>query len=393
MTPASQPQDLVYAHAETDSTSFIIYIHPERGFASSPLQLEYMNTKYIDSTILLINDIHASKDNIQDFTANWDEALEVCKKNGVSTIAIGGDVWQSRSGQPLSVLMTVRQSLIKASLNNIDIIIEAGNHDKVDPESTLSYNHIFSDYPFVHIVDEFEGFQIGEKTILWLISYFPENGSFTEKLNRIVSEMDHSKKNILYCHEGINGALSKSSDKELPVGIFKPFHKVLVGHYHDRTVLDGGRIEYIGSSRQHNYGEDEQKGYTLLFPDGTTKFIKNNANLKYLTVNIDIANLDEAKRLIEQTDTDNTRIKVKIHCSPEEASALDKGVLLELGASKVEVETQSKVTEAEVKDFETRFDKDGLKAEYSKFCVQKEISEIEMGLKYLEKIGTHVAAN
>lgn len=59
----------------------------------------------------------------------------------------------------------------------------------------------------------------------------------------------------------------------------------------------------------------------------------------------------------------------------------------------MEVETQSKVTEAEVKDFETRFDKDGLKAEYSKFCVQKEISEIEMGLKYLEKIGTHVAAN
>ena len=29
---------------------------------------------------LLINDIHASKDNIAEFRKNWDEALELCKQ-------------------------------------------------------------------------------------------------------------------------------------------------------------------------------------------------------------------------------------------------------------------------------------------------------------------------
>ena len=43
--------------------------------------------------------------------------------------------------------------------------------------------------------------------------------------------------NILYIHEGINGALVTPSKKELPTKIFKDFDKVLVGHYHNRTKI------------------------------------------------------------------------------------------------------------------------------------------------------------
>ena len=56
---------------------------------------------------LLINDIHASKDNIAEFRKNWDEALELCKQNKVQYLIVGGDMWLSRSAQTLDVLMAV----------------------------------------------------------------------------------------------------------------------------------------------------------------------------------------------------------------------------------------------------------------------------------------------
>lgn len=109
------------------------------------------------------------------------------------------------------------------------------------------------------------------------MAYFPEDGSFTERLQEIIDNelsISHTRQNILYIHEGINGALSQPSDKELPAKIFEPFDKILVGHYHNRTKIKNTNIEYIGSSRQHNFGEDEEKGYTILYSDGSHKFVK-----------------------------------------------------------------------------------------------------------------------
>ena len=336
--------------------------------------------------MLLINDIHLSKDNISEFHKNWDEALQVCKQYGIDTLVIGGDLWQSRAGQTLNVLMAAREAILKADAMEIDVIIEPGNHDKVDPESILSYNHIFSEYPNVEVVDDYAGYDVSDDVVLWLIGYFPENGSFVDKLNEVVDKLPSDKMNILYCHEGINGALATTNDKELPPKIFKPFDKVLVGHYHNRASLDNGRIEYIGSSRQHNFGEDVRKGYTVLFSDGSTKFIKNSANTRYVTIELTGDNIALAEEFLYEANDGNTKARLKISCTTEEAAAIDKNALLELGASKVEIAAESTVSHARIEDLNSKFNKDGLKAEYSRFCIQKEIENIEMGLQYLDKI-------
>jgi len=39
--------------------------------------------------LLLLNDIHVSKDNIPAFKANWQEALDICRKMDVKEIAVG----------------------------------------------------------------------------------------------------------------------------------------------------------------------------------------------------------------------------------------------------------------------------------------------------------------
>ena len=51
---------------------------------------KYSNMKQAE--FLLINDIHVSRDSLQDFQKNWDEALDICKKRGIVDIIIGGDL-------------------------------------------------------------------------------------------------------------------------------------------------------------------------------------------------------------------------------------------------------------------------------------------------------------
>ena len=215
--------------------------------------------------ILLFNDIHVSNDNIPEFKLNWNEALNICDKYDISEIAIGGDLFQSRASQTLDVLLAVHDALLEAEKRQIEIIIANGNHDKVNQEATYGYCHVFDQHKNVEVVDDCVIAEYPEFN-LFVMAYFPENGSFTERLQNVIqNDLSNTKQNILYIHEGINGALAQSSDKELPAKLFEPFDKVLVGDYHNRTKIKGTAIEYIGSSRQHNFGEDEEKGYTLLY--------------------------------------------------------------------------------------------------------------------------------
>lgn len=340
---------------------------------------------------LLLNDIHISKDNIPEFQANWNEALQICKDRGISDMIIGGDLWLSRSAQTLDVLMAVRQAIIKATSQELYLTIAEGNHCKVNQESPLGYSHIFSEYPNVDVVDSYTIMDIGENATLYIMGYYPENGSFIERLQQLVElDLDKSKRSILYIHEGIRGGLATPSDNELPTKIFEPFDAVLVGHYHDRKLVAGTHIEYIGASRQHNFGEDEEKGYTVLFDDGSYEFVKNKVNTRYKTLTVNASSLDNFSlphNNQEQGDTTPYRVKLCVNCSSAEASTIDKKKLIELGCTKVEVITEdTKAEETAGHSLDHKFDKSGIKAEYTTFCADKGIENVEMGLQYLDKI-------
>lgn len=312
-----------------------------------------------------------------------EEALQVCLDNQVDMMVIGGDLWQSRAGQNLDTLMAVYDVLKLIKNADVQVVIAPGNHDKVDPEAYVSYNHIFSD--IATVIDESLTLDVNTNVKLHVIAYFPENGSFTERLAKIETPSDCF--NILYCHEGINGALATPSEKELPVNTFTRFDSVLVGHYHNRTKIPGTAIEYIGASRQHNFGEDDMKGYTLLYSDGSTLFVQNKVNRRYATIEVTSENIDEAKKLLSELSkvNDNTKVRLRISCDSDKANTIDKQTLIELGADKVEVVSNTTITKSEALSFDAKYDNEGLKAEYKKFCENKEINP-DMGLLYLNKL-------
>lgn len=337
----------------------------------------------------MINDIHVSKDNIPEFQKNWGEALDICKKRDIPEIIIGGDLWQSRSSQTLDTLLAVRQAVIKATHQGIELTIAEGNHDLVDQEALLGYSHIFSEYPHVNVVDDYTVIEYSDNVVLYVMSYFPENGSFMERLMDLLkNDFDKDKYNVLYIHEGINGALSVPSDDELPTKLFTDFDAVLVGHYHNRCHIKNTKIEYIGSSRQHNFGEDEEKGYTILFDDGSYEFVKNEVNARYKVIDLSLSDVNNGfmEELATIKNDGRYKVKARINCTTSDVKNIDKQKLLDAGAAKVEIVTESiDVKSVDSKSFDKKFDKSEIKSEYENFCSEKVIDS-KMGLQYLDKI-------
>lgn len=329
---------------------------------------------------LLINDIHVSRDNIPEFRKNWDEMMSVCERYNVCDVIIGGDLWQSRSAQTLPVLLAVRQALISADKKKLNVSIVAGNHDLVDQESVESYNHIFSEYPGVEVIDDYAAFDYDTEVLLHVMRYYPENGSFIEHYNEVCKCIDKSKVNLLYIHEGINGGLAHSSDHELPTKIFEPFDKVLVGHYHDRKKIPNTNIEYIGASRQHTFGEDEEKGYTVVFEDGSYEFVKNEVNTRYCTVEVNAAEADKAS----VKDDSRYKCRIKVVCDEKQAKLFDRQKFLDMGFNKVEMVASQPIDVQEAASgIDEKYDLQGIRKEYQGYCDENDIDS-KLGMKYLE---------
>ncbi len=341
-----------------------------------------------EAIALLINDIHVSKDNIEEFNKNWDEMLSVCKRENISDVVIGGDVFTSRASQTLATLLAVKHALDKAVRMGIYITIGEGNHDKTDQEAIEGYNHLWVGQKDIDVIDTHKAlFWDDCDFVLLVMSYFPENGSFLEKLDIAVNDTlsqfpQFDKTNIiLYIHAGVHGALGDFEIAgELPQEPLMRFKSVLCGHYHNRVKIRKTDIEYIGSSRQGNFGEDEEKGYTLLYADGTYGFVKNEANARYQTIELDAQNVDQ----FTLNKDDRYKYKVKVKCNEKQAKLFDKQKLIDLGFNKVEVVSESILPkESAAADIQEKYDKQGIKKEYQNYCNENSIDS-KLGIKYLE---------
>lgn len=346
---------------------------------------------------LLSNDWHITKDNIAEFNANWDEMLSVCEKYKIEDVVIGGDMFTISSSQRLPVLLAVKHAIQKATAKNLFLTIAEGNHDLCDEEALEGYSHLFDGYHNVEAVDIYKVLEWDDCDVaLVVMSYFPENGSFPERLKALKEDLKDQynwdlENVILYIHEGIKGALGDFDvPKEVPAEIFNDFRAVLCGHYHNRIELAGTDIMYIGSSRQNNFGEDDQKGYTILYDDGTISFVQNEVNTRYASLEVDIEDIDDAflQKLSDYHNCAPTpyKVRVRVKCTDAQAKTYDKKILLDAGASKVEFKTEKMETiVTQSSSIDEKYDKNGIKKEYQAFCSDKNIDS-KLGMKYLDKI-------
>lgn len=336
--------------------------------------------------VLLMNDLHISKDNIEEFKKNWNEALTVASKYNAQYIFIGGDIFTTRAVQGLAPMKVVKECLEKAVSTGFIIHIVNGNHDIDVYDDASGWMDLYSSIKSVYIHDQPYLFEL-EGVWLAMFPYYPEDTVMPKVLTEFDKQLDKRgikpEDVVMYLHAGIHGALGEFDiPNELPQDILEKYNKVLVGHYHNRTHIKGTRIYYIGASRAHNFGEDEKKGYTILYPDGETAFIQNEVNTRYVTDNIKYSELKEW----ESEYDERYKVRLRIHCKSSEVDTVDKESLRDNGANKIDFDTEKiQSIEAEQSNMEEKFDTKDLKQEYKVFCGEKDIDS-KIGIDYLNRI-------
>jgi len=262
---------------------------------------------------IFMMDLHIKENTIELAYSLADQVIQKCIDKEVDTVFQGGDIFDSRKSQPLSILLAVKKIFKRFHEAGIALHIIAGNHDKVSLDSEESYLDLYDTYENIYVAGKEKIVDLNALDI-HLLPYFDENGSYVERLKKLTDQISEDKIAILITHIGINGALNNSEEEvnnQVTPKLFTKYFKTLIGHYHNRSKVNN-HIEYSGSCYQANFGEDDQKGCTLVFEDGSTEFMQLDFP-KFITVEQDVkASQEEFSSLVESVkeSTDNIRVKL-----------------------------------------------------------------------------------
>lgn len=340
-----------------------------------------------------LTDTHATDNNLKLQESIWKQAVELSVSNGRCDIFHGGDWVTARKAQSLEVLehlVWVRDLLQKKNINLIGI---SGNHDKTSQESVFAYPNLLNNEMF-ELVDEThtEHFDNARATFM---SYFPEEGTCKERIKKLISDLEMSHvdgiKEIFICHQGFNGGLSHknaTSNKELPIEILEFFDTVLIGHYHNRNNIENDfdtDIWYTGSTHANNYGEDNEKGFTIIYDDGSIEFI--NAEFpKYETIQVDISDIDGKwmKQTKNHINDSGNNVRLIITGDESELKKVKPAKFSEIGIKQLKKNSDNiAIRDESNKVVFVSLDKETVIKEYKKFAVEIEIEDVEFGVEYL----------
>lgn len=227
---------------------------------------------------VLITDTHFNNDNIGQVDDVMAQGINLASKTRSKTLFHLGDWFTSRTGQTLTTLMGMLVVLGRAQQKGVKIVTIPGNHDKTDLEDTRSYLEVFRSHPALDLFSEQGTVKLTNDILIHLLPYFPEEGSYADRLEELTRLVKPKMNNILLTHITLDGAQNNDGSAQknsLTRDKFAAFHRVLSGHYHNRNS-PWGRAQYIGSARAANFGEDNDKGFTIINPDSTLKFIRSN---------------------------------------------------------------------------------------------------------------------
>jgi DNA repair exonuclease SbcCD nuclease subunit len=208
--------------------------------------------------------------------AKW--VSKIYTKAGINDIIIPGDIFHNRSEISVNTLATANEFF--DILKDFRIFISAGNHDcYYKDRSDVNSISLFGGWKNIVVVDKNPLIiQAGEKTISlipWGISVedIPQSDICFGHFEIQTFNMNTFK----VCDHGFESSslLEKS-----------PF--ILSGHFHsrDERVYKNGKIVYVGSPYQQNFGDvDQTRGiYILDIESKKLEFIENTISPKHIKV-------------------------------------------------------------------------------------------------------------
>ena len=330
---------------------------------------------------IIFNDIHLKPGNEREVIESVDHMVKYAVENKIENLIFAGDMFESRSFQRLSVLLALERCLNMISEAGLTLYIFPGNHDKTDYKSFDSFLEVYKHYPNVHfnskVVDiVLKGVQIT------LLPFFDD-----EMLVPMINE--HPGGDILVSHFEMQGSANLGNVSE-KVTITKKllsekWNKVYLGHYHNTHEITKD-IVHLPSLRQNNFGEDTNKGFSVIYDDGGYEIVPGVFQ-KYQKVQVDInkVNTEGLKKLIRQHDSTDSIVRFELFGSKADLDALDKGIFEGSGIDVKKKYEQLEITTLKEKpELIKKFDKKQVLDQFKEFCLEKGYGD-DFGLKYLKK--------
>lgn len=269
---------------------------------------------------LLLTDTHLRTDNIELVKSIFQQFIELAKKLNIEKLIHKGDFFNSRSSQSLDSLIAAFEIFHMFDEEDLTLDIISGNHDKSDLYKPISYISIFRKMNNIKVHEqEFFEYDTKNKIVYCYLSYFKEGVVYLNRLSDLIDMIKADKKitnykKVLFTHISFNEARNNDGslvEGDMELEYFDFFDLILSGHYHNFQKLSN-KIIYSRSAYQANYGEDENKGFTVLYDDLSLKYIKSKFPA-YKKLYIEAKNKEQALELLEQhaNTEDNVRFIFK----------------------------------------------------------------------------------
>ena len=325
---------------------------------------------------VLVNDIHLDKNNGKLVEDIFSQLISVCREYETNRIFCGGDIFTNRSGQPLQCLIDWKNILATLSEEEIELHLIPGNHDKTNSDDEESYLDVFSK-SCVNLYRHGVYKRIGGCGF-GFIPYFSDE-KWLEEYEKISKEVDFAAcSTFLITHSGFDGVMNNDGSKVESIikpSMFKKWSKVLIGHYHNASKL-AENVIYTGSAYQNNFGENiTDKGFTVLFKDGSIKFVPSKFP-KYIKEVIDANDKESLRNLLEKYEgetTDHIRFVFrgkKVDCQKVNIAEIQGKYGIDCKFESTEAVEAMEISES---DNVLSYDKKAITKDFLDFCSDNEI--------------------
>lgn len=335
-----------------------------------------------EAIAILSTDKHITPRNLSEMYDLFKQEIILAKERNVSNVIWLGDIFNSRESQRQEVLTFLSNILIDYKNAGLEIYCIPGNHDKTDYNSYDSFLDCFILAPHFHLLKEANSFTLGGVKFD-SVPFFNEE-KWLEEFNKIPKK---EAGQILLSHIAVDGSVnndgSKVSSEKIKPSMFSHYKSVFLGHYHNAQQVSKN-IFHLPSTRQNNFGEDNEKGFTILYNDFSTEFIKSKfIEFEKFHIDLDNSSVEEAMELAKTIEKENVRITFEFSGSDDKLRALDKKFFINLGVS---VTTKNKDVEVEDVEYAEEVKKmtdDDIIEHFKRFC-EKNNYPFDEGIKYLK---------
>lgn len=332
---------------------------------------------------VISTDRHLKEENALDLLDLSEQEIALAQKLKVKTVIWLGDIFDSRLSQRQELLNCLTLMIQMYHEAGLQIICIPGNHDKTDYEDDDSFLTAYKYHPGFDLIETPQARVIGGVDFDFVPFY-----SVDMWLDKF-AELDPPPglKSVLCSHTAVQGSINndgKVVENRIKTKLFNKYGKVLLGHYHN-AQQPASNVFHLPSIRQNNFGEDEEKGFTVLYDDVSFDFVKSDF-VPYREVKIDVATVTKAELQKLHTEIDDgVHSRVVLIGDQQAVKAVNKKWFTEHGIAVKAKYTDVEVTETEETEAVQKLSGEDLKEKFEAFCAEKGYDYKE-GFKLLKEI-------